>query len=202
MASKSVAKPVALPTPISASSGSKTSSSVVGKGGGAGSGSGEGEPSEGASGAKDKLELKPNQLLRSQSPYVGFESSFFFPFILSAFEGTTEVGADFVCDEFPRSVDMRIIWFGGSYGMRRRWSLQRRIIGLCLLVLGMQLVIVSMPMCSGGAECLLIGLWRSGCHVSRVAPSNQSGPPEGVISSQGIDCLIDCLFVFVLGYGT
>ena len=85
MASKSVAKPVALPTPISASSGSKASSSVVGKGGGAGSGSAEGEASEGASGAKDKLELKPNQLLRSQSPYVGLESSFL-PFILSAFE--------------------------------------------------------------------------------------------------------------------
>jgi len=84
MASKSVAKPVALPTPISASSGSKASSSVV-KGGGAGSGSTEGEASERASGAKDKLELKPNQLLRSQSPYVGLESSFL-PFTLSAFE--------------------------------------------------------------------------------------------------------------------
>ncbi|RPA99950.1 hypothetical protein L873DRAFT_1681898 [Choiromyces venosus 120613-1] len=73
MASKSVAKPVALPTPISASSGGKASSSVVvGKAGGVGSGSGslESEASEEASGAKDKLELKPNQLLKSQSPYV------------------------------------------------------------------------------------------------------------------------------------
>ncbi|PUU80950.1 Six-hairpin glycosidase-like protein [Tuber borchii] len=71
MASKSIAKPVALPTPISASSGSKASPSVaVGKGGGAGSGCAEDEASEGASGAKDKLELKPHQLLRSQSPYV------------------------------------------------------------------------------------------------------------------------------------
>jgi len=79
MASKSIAKPVALPTPISASSGSKASPSVaVGKGGGAGSGCAEDEASEGASGAKDKLELKPNQLLRSQSPYVSLESPFSF----------------------------------------------------------------------------------------------------------------------------
>jgi len=53
---------------------------------------------------------------------------------------------------------MRIIWFGGNCGMRRRWSLQRRITGLCLLVLDMQLVIVSMRMCSGGVGCLLLQL--------------------------------------------
>ncbi|CUS11312.1 unnamed protein product [Tuber aestivum] len=70
MASKSAAKTVALPTPISASSGGKASSSVVVGKGGAGSGSAESEASEEASGAEDKLGLKPNQLLKSQSPYV------------------------------------------------------------------------------------------------------------------------------------